>query len=200
MSHHLYNTEGFVLASKNVKEANKLFFILTPDLGLIAVVAQGIRKSSSKLRYQLKDLSYIGLSTVRGREFWRLTGAEEKTDLKNIFKDKTKLKFVARVFSLLQRYIYDEQKRGAEDLFIDLKKALVYLEELPAENLADQVEDLEFVLMLRIMNRLGYLKSEEPLRPFTEFANWSGEVVQDIRLHKTLAAKTINLSFQHSHI
>ncbi len=31
--HHIYHTEGIILGSKNFKEANKYFYILTKDLG-----------------------------------------------------------------------------------------------------------------------------------------------------------------------
>ncbi len=45
----IVKTKGIVINQANSKEADKVLTILTPDLGKIAVVVKGARKSSSKL-------------------------------------------------------------------------------------------------------------------------------------------------------
>jgi recombinational DNA repair protein (RecF pathway) len=64
---------------------------------------------SSKLRYNLEDYSFGTFSLVRGREVWRLTGAE-KQELPE------KLSLVrARVLNLVKRLVQGEEKN--EKLF-----------------------------------------------------------------------------------
>ncbi len=76
MSYHIYTTRGLVLSARPVKEADRLYSILTRDFGLIRAHAIGIRKSTSKLRGALEPVSLSSVSLVRGKEFWRLTSAE----------------------------------------------------------------------------------------------------------------------------
>jgi len=68
-----YTTEAVVLGSRDAGEANKYYFLLTRELGLIHAFAQGVRELKSKLRYSLAELSYVKVSLVRGKEKWRLT-------------------------------------------------------------------------------------------------------------------------------
>ena len=49
--------------------------IFTRDLGLVFASAQGIRFEKSKLRPFTRDYSFGQFSFVKGKEYWRLTGA-----------------------------------------------------------------------------------------------------------------------------
>src|SRR3989344_1359216 len=73
--HHTYTTEGIVIASSPQDEASKFLYILTPDLGLVGVKAQGVRELKSKLRFHLQDFTHLELSLVRGKSGWRVTNA-----------------------------------------------------------------------------------------------------------------------------
>ena len=72
---HKYDTRGFVLARTSAGEANTLVTILTRDLGVVRVRAQGLRRSGAKLAAALPTLAESDLVLVRGKEGWRLTGA-----------------------------------------------------------------------------------------------------------------------------
>lgn len=76
MSHRLIHTEAILLGSRHYGEANRLLYLLTSDLGLLLVAAQGVRQQSSKLRGQLQDYAHLQVTLVRGRSIWRLIVAE----------------------------------------------------------------------------------------------------------------------------
>ena len=76
MSYHIYNTKGIILSEKSLREADRVYSILTRDLGLIRATALGVRKESSKLRGNLEPVGLTTVSLVRGKEYWRVTSAE----------------------------------------------------------------------------------------------------------------------------
>src|SRR5947207_241148 len=109
MSHHIYQTDGFILASFDRGEANRYFHIFTRDLGMIQATAQGVRLIESKLRYSLQDYSLSHLSLVRGKDVWRITSASKLFNLHEEF-GREQFTVFARVFSLLRRLIAGEAK------------------------------------------------------------------------------------------
>lgn len=160
MSYHLYQTEGFVLSGRSQGESNRYLCLFTKELGLVKALVQGARKLESKLRFHLENYTYGHFTLVRGREIWRLTGAEKISR----FKDP----LIARIALLLGRLVTGEEKD--QDLFEDLKRAFLYLENSHLSG--GERTDLETILVLRIMDRLGYLKKEPETTPFVSFENW----------------------------
>ncbi len=75
MSYSVYSTRGFILGSAPSGEAGKTYAIYTEQFGLLRAHAQGVRHLKSKLRYNLTDYNFATFSLVRGKEFWRITGA-----------------------------------------------------------------------------------------------------------------------------
>jgi len=166
--HHIYHTEGIILGSRNYGEAGKYYSIFTRDLGMIYASAQGVRKISSKLRFVLQDFAYLKIDLVQGKDFWRIT-----TVLKtNVLEDATKKPKVFKVFTnisrLLKRLLVGVEPN--EELFCDLVKGLQVLEKSETE---EELANIEAVLVLRILNNLGYMGGGEALRsliksPFEE--------------------------------
>lgn len=76
MSYHIYTTRGLILSARPLREADRVYSILTRDLGLIRATALGVRKESSKLRGVLEPISLSTISLVRGKEYWRITSSE----------------------------------------------------------------------------------------------------------------------------
>lgn len=76
MSYHIYTTKGLILSERPLREADRVYSILTRDLGLIRATALGVRKESSKLRGVLEPISLSTVSLVKGKEYWRITSAE----------------------------------------------------------------------------------------------------------------------------
>jgi recombinational DNA repair protein (RecF pathway) len=113
MSYSVYSTRGFILGSAPSGEASKVYSIYTEDFGLVRARAQNVRSLSSKLRYNLDDFALCAVALVRGKEFWRLTGAEKEA------LDPSKAPARARVLNLLKRLVQGEEPNP--ELFAALK-------------------------------------------------------------------------------
>jgi len=200
MSHHIYQTEGYVCGGKNIGEANRLLFLFTKDLGMITATVQGIRLLKSKLRYSLQDLSYAGISLVKGKNSWKVTNAHQifQADLLETGREKYRLRL--RIFSLLRRLLAGEEKN--EKLFTLLHTGLTQLSQI--ENTDVQgVKNFECLLVLRVLHNLGYCGDSEPLREFfsPESANdWNPVLLDKISLHRPHALSTINASLSQSQL
>lgn len=150
--HHIYHTEGIILSSRNFGEAGKHYRIFTRDLGMIYASAQGVRKMSSKLRFVLQDLAYVRIDLVKTRDFWRLTSASKTNLLGGITKEKSTLIIFSNMARLLERLLAGEYPN--EILFQDFFNGLLLLEQNKDK---EKLSDIEVVLVLRILNNLGYI-------------------------------------------
>lgn len=157
--HHIYHTEGLILGSKNYGEAGKYYSIFTRDLGMIYASAQGVRKMSSKLRYILQDFSYVKIDLVQGRDFWRVTSASKTNMLGALSKNRETFQVFYNIGSLLKRLLAGVEPN--ESLFVDLVSGLSILEK--TKN-ADDLRNIEAIIVLRILNNLGYIGGSETLQ------------------------------------
>lgn len=153
MSHHLYQTEGIVLGSANTGESNRYYHIFTKDLGLVMAFAQGVRELKSKLRYHLRDFSYLSLGLIRGKDTWRVTSAETRNYFfENIFRSEEKLALFAAVAQFLKRFLHGEERN--ERLFDALTSGLNFLEKETFSK--DELKNLELLIVAKILHILGY--------------------------------------------
>ena len=120
-----------------MREADRLYTILTHDLGLVRASASGVRKEESKLRGALEPLALSNVSLVRGKEYWRITSAES-------IRRIPLTDGLARALALLERLVQGESPHP--ELFDVVE---TYLE---AE---------ESILVGHILLHLGYLKAED---------------------------------------
>ena len=140
MSYHIYTTKGIVLSERPLKEADRMYSILTRDFGLVRAHATGVRKGVSKLRGSLEPVSLSTVSLVRGKEFWRLTSAE----LIKSFK-------TSKPLALLEKLVAGEAPHP--ELFDIVEK---------------HIESSETTLVSQILYHLGYLKREDLKLPGKE--------------------------------
>jgi recombinational DNA repair protein (RecF pathway) len=150
MPHHIYTTRAFVVSSRSTGEANRSFSLFTEELGMIQASAQGVRHEKSKLRYSLQNYQHIVVSLVRGRESWRIVGAEELRDLSPL--NQSQLEAAARIYSFLLQLIHGEGR--IEKLFSDLEVMWQLWPRLESNNARGH---LEVLLRLRALYYLGYL-------------------------------------------
>jgi len=198
LSYHLYETEALIIDDRNNGEANKFFYLLAPALGLLTVKAQGVRLLKSKLRYQLKRYSLIRATLVRGREIWRITGAEKSREYDNIFRDQTKAKLAVRIFSLLRGYIQGEAV--ITDLFSDLLSAFDFLDNKEVDFSADHLAVWEIIVVLRILYHLGYIKGHDELASLVAVTDWSASALVLSEKKKLTAIAAINEALSSSHL
>jgi recombinational DNA repair protein (RecF pathway) len=175
--HHIYHTEGIILGSRSSGEAGRYYHIFTRDLGMVTALAQGVRKMSSKLRFVLQDFAYIKLDIVQGKNIFRITTASKTNMLENITKMPENLKVFANIARLLKRLLAGVEPNEA--LFADLLNGLAILEKAQKE---EDLRNIEVIIVLRILNNLGYIGENEILQniiksPFEE--NLVFEIAKD---------------------
>jgi DNA repair protein RecO len=149
--YHIYQTQGLILKSSNIGEANKFFYILTPDLGLIRATAQGVRHLKSKLRHSLQDFSLSNISLVHGKGGWRLINASLNSNLhQDLLLEKFKV--VAKVLTLLNSLIQGEE--GNEKLFHLVVESV---DDLDKKDIKDEdLKNWECSLVAQVLDSLGY--------------------------------------------
>lgn len=192
--HHIYHTEGIILGSKNYGEAGKYYFIFTRDLGMIYASAQGVRKLSSKLRFILQDASYVKVDLVRGKDFWRITSASKTNLLENVSKNPISFEIFANIARLLRRLLTGEYPNPS--LFADLLNGFHFLEKTKSER---EAENVEAVIVLRILNSLGYIGENELLgnivkSPFEE------DLIFTAGRSRSKILSEINKALQETHL
>ena len=87
----LYNTEGLVLRSYPLGEADRIVTIFTKTAGKLRVAARGLRKPNSKLAGHLEPLTCANLTISRGRTLDVVTGAEWRESFYFIKTDLARL-------------------------------------------------------------------------------------------------------------
>ncbi len=166
--HHIYHTEGIILGSKNFRESDKYYYIFTRDLGMIYASATGVRKMSSKLRFILQDFAYLKLDIVQGKSIFRVTSASKTNTLENLTKNRERYRIVSNIAKLLKRLLAGVEVN--ENLFEDIKAGLSLIEKT---NTKEELANLEIVIVLKMLNNLGYIGDREGLKellmsPFEE--------------------------------
>lgn len=139
MAYTVHTTEGFILSSTPIGEANRIYHIFTREFGVVVATAQGVRLSKSKLRPHLLDYSFSSVSFVKGKEFWRITSAA----LISSNKDKIYI----QILIILKRLLQGE---GEHEVLFDYLKKELFKDNLDETN-----------LMINILLDLGYIDKKE---------------------------------------
>jgi len=167
MSYTIHTTPVLVLSSQPYREADRLYSLLTKELGLIRASAQGVRKEHSKLRGSLEPISLSTVSFVKGKEFWRITSSsvDENISIK-LNKDKKLLKAISQALALLERMIQGETPHpelfdALEKLIKEAVKNEVGLAPRSSKNEVGDVKDFETKLVATILADLGYLNKTD---------------------------------------
>lgn len=192
--HHIHHTEGIILGSKNYGEAGKYYAIFTRDLGMINASAQGIRKISSKLRFVLQDFSYVKIDLVRGKDFWRITSASKTNKLENILKSSFNVSIFANIGRLMKRLLAGEYPNPI--LFADLLNGLHFLEK--SKNI-DESQNIEMIIVLRVLNNLGYIGENEILKNITKSPYEDG-LIFEANSRRAKILFEINKAIQETHL
>lgn len=151
MSHALYTTDAIVLGSRGVGEANRSIFLYTESFGFVRAMAQGVRLSKSKLKGAVYTCARVRATLVRGREVWRLVGAQESQRPELLLSSPERTALFARLASLVLRFVQGEE--ADLELYAELD-ALVRILDAQA---VPKLPLVEAVFAGRILSILGYL-------------------------------------------
>ena len=191
--HKIYHTEGIVLGSGNFGETGKYYSVFTRDLGLIFASAQGVRKISSKLRFVLQDFAYLKIDLVKGKDFWRITNVAKTNKLEKL-SDPEILKVFVNISKLLKRLLAGEDPN--ESLFLDLLNGLSILEKSETR---DELVSVEAIIVLRILNNLGYIGGNEILKNFIK-SPFEEDLVFKVKENRTKILYQINKALKETHL
>lgn len=90
-------TKAIVLRRINYGEADRILTILTPENGILSVIARGVRREKSRLSGGIELFAICDLSLAKGRqnsgEMWTLTGAKIEQNFYSIIEDFAKMEF-----------------------------------------------------------------------------------------------------------
>ncbi len=192
--HHIYHTEGIILGSKNYGETGKYYSIFTRDLGMIYASAQGVRKISSKLRFILQDFSYIKVDFVQGKDFWRVTSASKTNKLEQLSKNVNTLRVFSNIAKLLKRLLAGIEPNHV--LFLDLIKGLSILEK---EEKKENLQHIEAIIVLRILNNLGYIGGDEILQDLIK-SPFEEDLIFEVSKSRPQVLNHINKALKETHL
>ncbi len=178
-------------------EAGKFFLVFTRDLGMIGATAQGVRLSQSKLRYYTQDFSYSLFSFVRGKEVWRMTGAQILESRKQCgIADIENMKLYVRILSLLKRLLPGEEKN--ERLFDVIEEFYLYLCKSVVSK--EEKEMVEYLTVLRILNLLGYIYNKDSFQNILSNSVLGEEIFEEVKILKESIVKEINNGLKESQL
>lgn len=192
--HHIYHTEGIILGSKNFKESDKYYYIFTRDLGMIYASASGVRKMSSKLRFILQDFAYVKVDLVQGQNIFRVTSASKTNLLGEITKRPETFKIFHNIARLLKRLLAGVEPNEA--LFTDLLHSLTALEKVKATT---DLQNTEAVIVLRILNNLGYIGDNENLKDLIK-SPFDERMIFEVSNSRKHILRQINQALKETHL
>lgn len=194
MSYHVYTTDGIIIRRTPFGEANILLHILTSDLGLIIASARSARLSVSKLRPALQEGSVVSVSCVKGKGGWKITNAVYKYSLffdYPFYSHKT----ISNVFSVLLKMIVGEIPDTKT--FSIVSTGFVHLKNISKE----ECINFEILMLLRILNRLGYIAKDDNTNTFLdELEKWDESILKNISENKTNLIAIINKALKESQL
>lgn len=184
--HTLHTTEAFILQAYPQGESNKVYKLLTRELGLLYAHGQSVRELKSRNRYALQTGEMSEITLVRGRETWRITGAQtgsEKTIplAQQIYKK--------RILHLIGRMVPIEDT--SEQLFDVLKSGNSAFHAF-GEQYASLIE---VVTVLRLLDILGYVArplSDPLIEDFLGTTAFSMELVEQAQAQKQTLIVRVN--------
>ena len=192
--HHIYHIEGIILGSRSHGESGRYYYIFTRDLGMVSASAQGVRKMSSKLRYVLQDFAYLKIDLVQGKNIFRITNASKTNVLENITKMPENFKVFVNIVRLLKRLLAGVEPN--ENLFNDIVTGLSILEKIESK---EDLLNIEAIIVLRILNNLGYIGENEILGNLTK-SPFEGHLVFEVSKDRNKVLQHINKALKETHL
>jgi len=194
--HTIYHTDAFVLDEIPYGEAGKVYTLFTKKLGLIRASAQGVRYEKSKLRFSISKYAKVHVALVQGKSGWKLTNAYANY---NLFKETelSVFRVIVRIFSLLSRLIQGEEAN--ETLFETIDESMNYLTRNKKQE-TNNINDVECVIVLRILNNLGYIGDHKNIKFFVLDNILNNEHIDAMNKNRAHVLKEINRALKESHL
>jgi DNA repair protein RecO (recombination protein O) len=83
----VYKTEAIVLKHINLKEADRILTLYTPNMGKLSAVAKGVRRPKSRMGGHLEMLTHCSLLLTRGRSMDTINQSETISSFRQLRED-----------------------------------------------------------------------------------------------------------------
>jgi len=143
------NVDALILKSINFKDTDKIFTLLSKQLGKISAKARGIRKISSKRLSSLDTLNYVRVGIVGDLELKTITEAKLIHSFSNIKKDFDKLSTAFYFIEVLNKTIQESEE--SIEIFNLTVKCLKRLDEIKYTDTR-----IENFFEFQLLEHLGY--------------------------------------------
>ena len=99
-----YTTQGIVLRTYKLREADRIIVLVSPDKGMIRAVAKGIRKTKSKFGSRLEPTTHVSMQVHKGKgDLDLITQVETLNHFRTIREDLNRLtKAIAMLEAVVQ--------------------------------------------------------------------------------------------------
>ncbi|SDC74510.1 MULTISPECIES: DNA repair protein RecO [unclassified Candidatus Frackibacter] len=144
----LYKTDAIVLRHYEFDEADKLIVLYTRDYGKVKAVANGARKTKSRLAGGVELFTYNDLLLYQGKSLSTISQCEIKNSFAKLRSDLFKMAYASYLAEVVNEFTVEEEKN--ESVFALLLATL---------HLLNDGGDLEIITRffeLRLLNLLGY--------------------------------------------
>jgi len=197
MAYHIYTTKGFVLKGLPSGEADKYYYVLTEELGLVVANARSVRKSESKLSAGLEDFSFGTFSFIRGKHSWKIISSQPETNTyRSLGKHPQKRLILSRFLALTRRLVTGESiHKELFSLTDSFSQALITVEYDQKELLA-----MESLAILRLLFELGYMNPRSEYEALTCNQNFDTENITIVSLLQKQILIDINSSLAESQL
>ncbi len=145
----MIKTEGIILKKSDLGETDRLLTIYTKEFGKITVLAKGVNKLTSKLRYHLEPLNYSYLILIEGKNFRIIKDAILMDQFLNMRQDLKKMGTAFEIVNLLDELIVDEEQD--ENIWISMIKTI---QAINKSDVSDDIILKEF--KKKLISLLGY--------------------------------------------
>jgi DNA repair protein RecO (recombination protein O) len=158
---------GVILKKQNYKEADQILTLWTKETGKVRILAKSVRKPSSKLIYNLSELSVVDVEVIGHKNLPVVISAVAKKHHKHLLHDLIKMGSAFYAAELMLKMTADEHPN--EQVFDYMVE---FLDEL---NLTEDVEHYKIIdnFALNLSDALGFgrpevIKSHIDVRSFIE--------------------------------
>jgi DNA repair protein RecO (recombination protein O) len=160
------NIDALILKSINFRDSDKIFTLLSKELGKISAKAKGIRKISSKRLSSLDTLNYVRIGIVGDGDIKTITEAKLVHSFSNIKKDYDKLSSAYYFIEILNKVIHESEDNI--EIFNLVTKCLKRLDEVKYQD-----SRIENYFEFKLLEYLGYTLQLERCSDCLEVLNTS---------------------------
>ncbi len=127
MVYTIYETNCIVFDIKNSGEDDCLIKAFSDKFGIINIIAKSFRKSTSKLKSNIKPFSINRIAIVKGKEFFRLTDTENLFVFSGSKSIVQFLRIIEDLFWSDERDYFDDINTDIYNMIIHLCKLIIYI-------------------------------------------------------------------------